>query len=184
MHGGGEIGTPILEDSHLICADAGTMLVLRHARWGGVALGGDKEGGGKEKAEVFGWYMVPTEHKMVDMSILLRVSATVQGVDKSGKPQEDTYWCTCHQVCAMGLAIWCSSMCNKGCNKVPYRAPYRATRGAIRYLIAHLDITYGAEVGAEAQKWRFCRQRNIHPSAVILSVDCSPMAPFGPCAST
>ena len=53
MHGGGEIGTPIPEDSHLIRADAGTVLVLRHGRSGGFALGGDKEGGGKEKAEVF-----------------------------------------------------------------------------------------------------------------------------------
>ena len=82
-------------------------------------MGGDKEGGGKEKAEVFGWYMVPTEHKMVDMSILLRAGATVEAVEKSGKIVEDTYWCTCHQVCAMGLAMWCSSMCNKGRDKVP-----------------------------------------------------------------
>ena len=84
---------------------------------------------------------------MVDMLILLRAGATVEAVDKSGKIVEDTYWCTCHQVCAMGLAMWCSSMCNKGCNKVPYRAPYRAIRGrdkvpyrapyrAIRYLVA------------------------------------------------
>ena len=54
--------------------------MLRHGRWGGFALGGDKEGGGKEKTEVFGWYMVPTEHKMVDMSIL-RAGATVEAVD-------------------------------------------------------------------------------------------------------
>ena len=57
---------------------------------GGFALGGDKEGGGKEKADVFGWCMVPTEHKMVHMSILLRAGATIQAVDKSGKPQDDT----------------------------------------------------------------------------------------------
>ena len=35
MHGGGEIGTPTPEDSHLIRADAGTVLVWRHGRWGG-----------------------------------------------------------------------------------------------------------------------------------------------------
>ena len=34
--------------------------------------------------------LYPMEHKMVDMSILLRAGATVQAVDKSGKPQEDT----------------------------------------------------------------------------------------------
>ena len=130
------MGTPTPEDSHLIRAGAGTVLVLEHGRWGCFALGGDKEGGGKEKAEVFGWYMVPMEHKMVDMSILLRAGATVEAVDKSGKIVEDTYWCTCHEVCAMGLAMWCSSMCNKGCNKVPYRTPYRVIRCAIRYLVA------------------------------------------------
>ena len=80
--------------------------------------------------------MVPTEHKMVDMSILLRAGATIQAVDKSGKPQEDTYWCTCHQVWAMGLAMWCSSMCDKVRDKVIYRAPYRAIRCSIRYLVA------------------------------------------------
>ena len=36
MHGGGEIGTPTPEDSHLIRADAGTVLVLRHGRSGGL----------------------------------------------------------------------------------------------------------------------------------------------------
>ena len=104
------------------------------------ALGGDKEGGGKEKADVFCWSMVTTEHKMVDMSILLHAGATVQVVDKLGKPQEHTYWCTCHQVCAMQVAMWYSSMCNKGCNKVPYRAPYRAKEGAIRYLVALVTL--------------------------------------------
>ena len=142
IHGGGEICTPTPDGSHLIRADAGSVLVLRHGRWGGFALGGDKEGGGKEKAEVFGWYMVPTDHKMVDMSILLRAGATIQAVDKSGKPQEDTYWCTCHQVCAMGLAVandangtFCVRA-TRGCNKVPYRGPYRVIRCAIRYLVA------------------------------------------------
>ena len=138
MHGGGEIGTLTSENSHLIRADAGTVLVLRHGWWGGFAIGRDKEGGGKEEPEVFGWYMVPTEHKMVDMSILLRAGARVEEVDKLGKIVEDTYACTCLQFCAMGLAMWCSSMCNKGCTKVPYRAAYRAIRYAIRYLIAHL----------------------------------------------
>ena len=41
MHGGGEIGTPIPEDSHLIRADAGTMLVLRHGHLDRVGCGGD-----------------------------------------------------------------------------------------------------------------------------------------------
>ena len=58
---------------------------------GRFALGGNKEVGGKDKAKVLGWYMVSTEHKRVDMSILLRAGATIQAVDKSGKPQEDTY---------------------------------------------------------------------------------------------
>ena len=169
--------------------------MLRHGRWGGFALGGDKEGGGKEKAEVFGWYMVPTEHKMVDMSILLRAGATVQAVDKSGKPQEDTYWCTCHQVCALGLAVWCSSMCAKVCNKVPYRAPYRAVRCAIRYLvalvtwhhlIAFLLILHAVSGGTPCILYSLLLHpcSHIHPSAVIFSGDCSPMAPVGPCAST
>ena len=118
MHGGGEIGTSTPDDSHLIRAEAGSMSVLRHGRWVRFALGGDKE-----KAEVFGWCMVPTDHKMVDMSILLRAGATIQAVDKSGKPQEDTYWCTCHQVCAMGLQ----------CVVVQF-----ATGSATRYLIAPL----------------------------------------------
>ena len=129
MQGGGEIGTRTPKDSHLIRADAGSVLVLQHARWGRFALGGDKEGGAKEKEEVFGWYIVPRDPKMVDMSILLRASATIQAVDKLGKPQEDTYWCTYHQVCAMGLAMCCCSMCNKGCSMVPYCAPYFAIRG-------------------------------------------------------
>ena len=173
---------------------------------GGFALGGDKEGGDKEKAEVFGWYMIPTDHKMVDMSILLRAGATIQALDKAGKPQEDTYWCTCHQVCAMGLAMCCCSMCNKGCNKgcnkVPYHAPYRAIRyaityliappyrvirGTIRYLVAHVTLRHSAVSGGTRcilHSLLLHPCSHIHPSALISSGGCSPMAPFGPCAST
>ena len=132
------------------------------------------EGGGKEKAEVFGWYLVPTEHKMVDMSILLRAGATVEAVDKSGKIVEDTYWCTCHQVCAMGLAMWCSSMCNKGCNKVPYRAPYRAIRRrdkvpyrapyrAVLWLIEVQNLVTSVVVGCGWSVVASCGHPNVRP---------------------
>ena len=137
--------------------------------------------------------MVPTEHKMVDMSILLRTGATVEAVDKSGKIVEDTYWCTCHQVGAMGLAMWCSSMCNKGCNKVPYRAPYRAIRGRDKvpccawYIASFNCIPFNSAVSGGTRCILYSLLHpysHIHPSLVIFSGDCSPMAPFGPCAST
>ena len=69
MHGTGEIGSPT-PDSYLLRIDAGSVLVLRHGRCGvqRFAVSGDK------KVEVFGWYMVPTDHTMVDMSILLRLT--------------------------------------------------------------------------------------------------------------
>ena len=97
--------------------------------------------------------MVPTDHTMVDMSILLRAGATMQAVDKAGKPPEDTYWCICQQVLALLLEMLCFAMCNKGRNKVPYHTPYGAIRGrnkvpyrspchvirgAIKYLVAPL----------------------------------------------
>ena len=201
-HGGREIATPTPNDSHLIRADAGSVLVLQHARWGRFALAGDKEGGAKEKAEVFGWYMVPRDPKMVDMSILVRAGATIQAVDKSVKPQEDTYWCTCHQVCAMGVVMCCCSVCNRGCNMVPYCAPYFVIRGrdqvpyrasyraigcAIRHLVAHVTLRHSAASGGTRcilHSLLLHPCSHIHPSALIFSGDCSPMAPFGPCAST
>ena len=124
----GEVG-PDPAVSHLIRLDASSVLVLRHGRWGGFAVSNEK------KVEGLGWYMVPTEHKMIDMSILLRAAARTQAVDKSGKPQEDTYWCMCHQVC-LGLR-WCINNCcaTRGAPR-GLSHTLSVTRDAIRYLVA------------------------------------------------
>ena len=127
------------------------------------------------------------------MSILLCAGATVEAVDKSGKIVEDTYRCTCHQVCAMGLAMWCSSMCNKGCNKVPCRAPL--SRDKVRdkvpcgawYIASFHCIPFNSAVSGGTRGILYSLLHpcsHIHPSVFIFSGDCSLMAPFGPCANT
>ena len=54
----------------------------------------------KEKVQVYGWYMVPTDAHMVDMQMLLRAGAATPAANcRTGAVLQGTDCFTCNQVC-------------------------------------------------------------------------------------
>ena len=96
LHGDYELPAPDPTTTALIRCDAGSILALRHGRWGGFGVRAEE----KEKVQVYGWYLVAPDAHMVDMQMLLRAGAATPAINrKTGATVAGQYWCTCHQVC-------------------------------------------------------------------------------------